>query len=541
MLPDRRFQWVNQGDPVSARQAKRHSARESRRAQRSRAIQEYLQQQQPKVQAPPGLGPVEGQTRARHQQPHDLDIVELGDSPSSQDSGHGSARPVAPKSEKVIELNKGTPFHPYQCAQQGVTIRRPRPIRNLSSYQADMFPVPLDHRGQYLCHHFLRVMPSLIQNVKESVSNKEILNPLSMLGPTSFRCIVLVVASMHIARLHGLPNSESTESLFHKTKAIQLIHSQLSAAKTDAAGAANEMIAAVLGLAYSENQFGEERMTLLHMKAAMRMVRLRGGHEVLDELPILSMFVNWVMTDMVSPLCFADLPTLSSRISTHGRARPGRSGVPDPSTKYTDLEDFLNFLLNAEILSLLHRRLSPNMNPVHRAIFRSGTTFHYLLSQNIAYKGWDADRNCRVALNLQMNALILTTVTLWNYRDSPATCDAFLKELNRRAIEEDLDISFATGIFLGRMWAIEYEGDKFAINPQAQTEKRMWYAGRMLKVARVLSQETFSRVLHALLAFLMMEQDATDIISATDGMDWRMNIREEVLSQHAKDSADSEP
>src|SRR5271154_4409839 len=99
------------------------------------------------------------------------------------------------------------------------------------------------------------------------------------------------------------------------------------------------------------------------------------------------MFVNWVITDMVSPICFADLPTLSSRTSTHRYGKLGQSGVPDLSMKYADAEDFLSFFLNTEILSLQHGDLPQNMNPVRRTIFRSGTTFHTLLSQNIAYKG----------------------------------------------------------------------------------------------------------------------------------------------------------
>lgn len=516
---ERRSNWVDQANQPSNRSTRRHAAREGQRAKRLRGILNHQQRVGDSKDDPnPKEGPVS-------QTPE----IPEGNSrrPSRDDSGYDSESGSSTESEKTVALIASSPIAPSSL----------NALSSLRKNQLGNLPVLLNARGDYLLDHFISVMPLLLQNVKESASNKMVLNPLSLLGPISFRSIVLVAASMHVAKLHGL--KDSVESLQHKSQVMHMIHSGLDG-NSAVGGATNEMIAAVLGLAYDENQFGAEEMTLLHMKAAMRMVRMRGGQDALDEFPILSMFVNWVNTDMVSPLRFDDLPALSTVPLRH---EPSSSGLPDPSTKDTDLRDFIDFLFNAEVLYLLHRHVHPDSNPIRRRVFGSDTTFHHLLTKNVAYKGWDDNRNFYVARNLQMHALILITTTLWNYRESATACDCFLKTLHMKAIEADLDVSLATGILIGIMWKIEFDGDEFAgedcirLNPLR--EKRIWYASRLLRVARVLSRPSFDNVHHALTSLLEMDEGAIDLVAGNNAGDWRMELRREILSQDAESKMDS--
>jgi hypothetical protein len=200
-----------------------------------------------------------------------------------------------------------------------------------------------------------------------------------------------------------------------------------------------------------------------------------------------------------------------------------------------NLEDFIDFLSNAELLSLARQNKRHQL--WRKALFQPGSTIYRVCQLPPQYDAWETDL---VPVYTRLAALMHINAALWEYKDSPISHDQYLGALDRILIDGDFATSLSIGFFVYSMMKLDYdevERNYSNSSPTEEPEKRSWFVARILRVCKLLGKPSMIKVHRALLGFL----ESSSIVSIEDlglSENWTDKLRLEIISSR---SASAEP
>jgi hypothetical protein len=256
----------------------------------------------------------------------------------------------------------------------------------------------------------------------------------------------------------------------------------------------------------------------LHMRAAMQMIRHRGGPAALQHNPRLTMLAN----------CYDyRMPGYSgSDLSLSFKNYPADtfSHIPNPTLTTLAIaeltmatEEFIGFLRSIEHLSLVQRSSShANLLPRRHFVFQPRTSLHAIIASPPAPRRSIAGYQHQVTYGLSL--LLHLNAALWDFRRSPDLSERFLKELSLRIVGNELDTYVSAEALAQLLLRPTSDPDM----RQAHFD-RLWFVGRMIKVAKRLSLKSWLKLRGMLIGFLTFE----DMPSF---FDWEDEFRAEVLA-----------
>jgi hypothetical protein len=204
---------------------------------------------------------------------------------------------------------------------------------------------------------------------------------------------------------------------------------------------------------------------------------------------------------------------------------------------HSDIEDFITFLASAQSLSLQHARIGPATMPRRHSMEPSCPVYQLLLSP-IDFGGRDTKR---VTIHTRLAALIYIHAILWDYRCSPALCERFMQHFQTSIAEQDIERNLSIVLLVWILLKMDADDVMpplpasllpHAINLNDERnpdERRPWYVARMLRIAKLLSTQTWAKVNDALLGLLDMSRDGQPLLQQKLGGQWKERIRKEIL------------
>jgi len=208
-------------------------------------------------------------------------------------------------------------------------------------------------------------------------------------------------------------------------------------------------------------------------------------------------------------------------------------------------EEFINFLNRCEQLAHRQRMSLPRNNaPTRHSAFQDGCILHRILAsppgKRFTESGSRKQFIARLASTMMLNA------ALWDYRSSISRTEAFLKSLIMKVLDSEVDMSGSVEALLQILLACQ-DGfndelpEHFDTSPHQPHQSqdapdfsqysstatspfaRPWFVGRMLKIAKRLSLDSWLRVNDLLFSYLTLETQDPVIPS------WESELRSEIL------------
>jgi hypothetical protein len=235
-------------------------------------------------------------------------------------------------------------------------------------------------------------------------------------------------------------------------------------------------------------------------------------------------------------------------------------------------EEFIDFLKRSEQLAINQRRhFDKTMMPARFTSFRHPAILYQILAAPPGAR-FSTSGN-RKQLVARMVALMMLNAALWDYRYTLNHSESFLKRLEQDSVDSEVDMSGSVEALLQIMLdcrdarglrvgtgASDYSGhssdsyfppvppslssssssspsplsfpeyqeipDFTQYSPTAKNPyARPWFAGRMLKIAKRLSPESWTRVTDILFSCLTMR-----VAEPTPMSSWENKLRREILS-----------
>ncbi|KAE8386634.1 hypothetical protein BDV23DRAFT_162960 [Aspergillus alliaceus] len=498
-------------------------------------------------------------------QPHGYPLWPLDKyAPGSQSSGSESSS-LSPWSS--------TPTSPSDIMLSPKTI--------LSAARTDPFntlPMELDAEGQRLFDFYVNEMPacSYGNHFRSSKAHNwytAVFVPEGMKGAVAFQNTILVHAANTWAWVR---NEEETDyTLVHRNRAISMLRDHMTNNPGDISDVAIIACLSAAGLEDFDPRPGHKQISWVHMRAAREMIRARGGPAAFENTR-LGMLINWQdyilsgyetngpsfffeYNPPVKPFtgqgqwqgpvtrAFNVAPPPPSRplISPGNTLSP--SGLSGYSLSFSSPEDeirhqcdeFFDFLKRCEQLSVYHRANPGKASaPMRYTAFQGTSLLNNILAAPPGLR-FTASGN-RKQFVARLVALIMLNAGLWDYRLSAQHTDTFLWTLEQAVLASEVETSGSVEALLQIMLECNdgvAPADTFSIplgtqgmpdfaqySPTAKTQYgRPWFAGRMLKVAKRLSLNSWMIVHDFLFSCLTLHLE-------TSVSFWERDLRQEILS-----------
>lgn len=201
-------------------------------------------------------------------------------------------------------------------------------------------------------------------------------------------------------------------------------------------------------------------------------------------------------------------------------------------------EEFLDFLRRCEQLAL-YQQDNPETCDLsrHTAVEQTSILYQILTAPSGARFTASGDRKQMVA---RMTALIILNAGLWDYRYTPIRAGTFLKTLERAMIDSEVSMSGSVEAILQILLECnDGSTDGYGTASPAFSEQlpdftqygattgspsaRPWFAGRMLKVAKRLSADSWHRINDFLFSCLTLQ------VHEPTAYLWENGLRREIL------------
>lgn len=396
----------------------------------------------------------------------------------------------------------------------------PNPQTVLSAARTDPFdtlPLHLNRNDHALFDFYVNVMPACSYGFHTRSKNAhnwytEVFVKEAMKAPVCFQNTVLVHAANTQAWVQG--RTETQLSIYHRARAIHMLKTHFQKHPADNSDPA---ISATLSAAAVEDfdpRPERKEISWIHMRAAMHMIRNRGGPSAFQGSRRMAMLINW------SDYIFAGYQTRGpsfffdhdSSISSMGHDA-GAIGVQEIREQCDEL---VTFLRNTEHLALVQKlRFDKTNAPRRYSAFWQGAPLHRLLSSppglRYSHPGGRKQIISRLAALLSINA------AFWAYRHSTELSERFLKELTIQVLDSELDIHLSIEALIQMLLG----GSR---DPALQDPDRPWFVGRMLKIAKRLSRASWAKLNDILLGFLALEDNFGPVMFS-----WEDELKREIL------------
>ncbi|KAL1965386.1 hypothetical protein VTN77DRAFT_5823 [Rasamsonia byssochlamydoides] len=449
----------------------------------------------------------------------------------------------------------------------------------------DTLPLQLSLEDQHLFDFYVNEMPacsygSHFRTKKAHNWYAEVFVPEAMKGAVTFVNTVLVHAANTWAWVHN--ETETRSTLLHRQRAISMLKDHMSKFPDDVSDNAITACMSAAALEDFDPRPGRKEISWIHMRQARRMIRDRGGPAAFENTK-LAMLINWqdyilagYETDgpsfyfehnpSFSELAAHVFPALSSAApfisslpsppSSTSSASPGRT--PSPCSRSAvrhgrfplsprqevrlQCEEFIDFLNRCEQLAHRQRLSLPKSSaPTRHSAFQDGNILHQILAappgQRFTASGNRKQFISRLASTMMLNA------ALWDYRSSIPRTEAFLKSLVRKVLDSEVDMSGSVEALLQILLACKdgFDDDESSehrhflpglqdtpdfsqYSPTATSPfARPWFVGRMLKIAKRLSLDSWLRVNGLLFSCLTLQ--VQDLVMPS----WESELRHEIL------------
>ncbi|KAG5296676.1 sigma-70 region 2 family protein [Histoplasma ohiense] len=429
----------------------------------------------------------------------------------------------------------------------------PAPQTHLSAARTDPFdslPISLDEEGKILFDFYANVMPSCSYGFHTRSPNAhnwylQVFIPEAMKGDITFQNTILVHAANTQAWVKGL--SETRAALTHRGRGIEMLRKHFEKHPADISDAA---ISATLSCAAVEDfdpRPERKPISWIHMRAAMQMIRARGGPAAFQQNQRMAMLINWqdyilAGYETKGPSFFyAHIPVyVQNQNPSDQTLSKGDQSFTPLDEIHTQCEEFLSFLHRCERLSLTQKSSHAVFNaliPSRYSAFQPDTLLFRILSSppGIRY----SIPGERKQIISRLAALITINVALWDYRNLPHKIETFLNGLQTKLLTSEVDVSSSVEALLQILLACD---DSFGLvsddseplglplrksaMPAAAPvpSERPWFVGRMLKIAKRLGRSSWERLNDSLLSFLTLTAETPKLPS------WETELRHEILT-----------
>ncbi|KAJ5644787.1 hypothetical protein N7507_010798 [Penicillium longicatenatum] len=462
--------------------------------------------------------------------------------------------------------------------------RSPRTI--MSAARTDPFnslPLELDLDGQRLFDFYVNDMPacsygSHFRSPKAHNWYTSVFVPEGMKGAVAFQNTILVHAANTWAWVRN--EAETTDTLLHRDRAVSMLREHLTKNPRDNSDVAIISCLSAAALEDFDPRPGHKEISWVHMRAAREMIRSRGGPAAFAHTR-LGMLINWqdyilsgyethgpsFSFDHPPPITtlppdptpaqpsdnIASMPSppssTSSALSETSPCVEPPSNCRQISTTYPmdeirlHCEEFLDFLRRCEQLAL-YQKDNPESCDASRHTAVSGTSqlFQILAAPPGSRFTSSGDRKQMVA---RLTALMMLNAAFWDYRYTPLHAGNFLRTLDQALIDSEVSMSGSVEAILQILlacndgytpeWVTRPDGtispaaseltpDFTQYSPTATSPSaRPWFAGRMLKIAKRLSADSWYRINDFLFScFTMTLLEPVAYI-------WETDLRREIL------------
>ncbi|PWY84467.1 sigma-70 region 2 family protein [Aspergillus sclerotioniger CBS 115572] len=440
----------------------------------------------------------------------------------------------------------------------------------LSAARTDPFnslPLELDLEGQRLFDFYVNEMPacSYGNHFRSSKAHNwytAVFVPEGMKGPVAFQNTILVHAANTWVWVRDEEPDET--ALYHRDRAITMLREHRERNPGDISDEAIIACLSAAGLEDFDPRPGHKQISWLHMRAAREMIRARGGPSAFENTR-LGMLINWqdyilsgYETEGPSFFFEYDSPTSPQMtVPYYGQLNPNlisASGIAPYTMSFTEhhplspceeihnqCNEFINFLKRCEQLAVHQRKtLDLAMAPVRLTAFRQNSLLYQILAAPPGLR-FTASGN-RKQFVARLVALVMLNSGLWDYRSSVLYSEAFLRGLEQAVLDSEVNMSGSVEALLQIMLECDDASIKIPdtmcylplhggnpdftqYSPTAQTPySRPWFAGRMLKVAKRLSFDTWMNVNYFLFSCLTLHPGIPSVSV------WETDLRQEILN-----------
>ncbi|KAE8146355.1 hypothetical protein BDV25DRAFT_162647 [Aspergillus avenaceus] len=444
----------------------------------------------------------------------------------------------------------------------------------LSAARTDPFnalPMDLDAEGHRFFDFYVNEMPACsygthFRSAKAHNWYTAVFVPMGMKGAVAFQNTILVHAANTWAWVR---NEEETDyTLVHRNRSISMLRDHMERNPGDISDVAIIACLSAAGLEDFDPRPGRKEISWVHMRAAREMIRARGG-PVAFENTRLGMLINWQdyilsgyetnglsfffelnpsvahsskeQTLQQDPIKYAlqlapAVPSLSTWHAASSRTRgftPLSFLSPEDEIQH-QCNEFIHFLQRSEQLCIHHKtRLNVSLAPMRHVAFQETSLLHSILAAPPGLR-FTASGN-RKQFVARLVALIMLNAALWDYRYSLPHSETFLWSLEQAVLASEVNTSGSVEALLQIMLecndgieTVSQEGDGgpdfTQYSPTAKSPYgRPWFAGRMLKVAKRLSLNSWMIVHDFLFSCLTMQPQTSVSL-------WEGELRREVLS-----------
>ncbi|QKX56696.1 uncharacterized protein TRUGW13939_03802 [Talaromyces rugulosus] len=440
----------------------------------------------------------------------------------------------------------------------------------------DTMPLQLTTQDQHLFDFYVHEMPSCSYGDHfrtRSAHNwyTEVFVPEAMKGPLTFVNTVLVHAANTQAWLRN--QTETAETLFYRQRAITMLTEHMLKYPHDISDNAITACMSAAALEDFDPRPERKEISWIHMRQARKMIRKRGGPAAFENTK-LAMLINWqdyilagyeteegsgsfhfesdlvspvtngsLMPSLPSPPCSVSSPTIDCTSSVNSARLTNTSS--EPEIKF-QCEEFLNFLSRCEHLAVSQKSTLPATAAPYRHTVFQPTSFlgQILASPNAKRMTASGDRKQFIA---RLASVMTLNAALWDYRSSVQRAEAFLDHIVSKVLDSEVNMSSSVEALLQILlscqdFPTDISGNPFSFNslglwqddlelpdysqysPSAMSPSaRPWFIGRMLKVAKRLSLDSWVRVNEFLFSCLTLQTNEPSLHL------WENDLRHEIL------------
>ncbi|KAJ6093209.1 hypothetical protein N7486_008498 [Penicillium sp. IBT 16267x] len=502
-------------------------------------------------------------------------MPETQGNPSIPDSVHIDPRNAASFHSSSSSSALSTPWEVARSPRTIMSAARTDPFNSL--------PMELDLDGQRLFDFYVNDMPacsygSHFRSPKAHNWYTSVFVPEGMKGAVAFQNTILVHAANTWAWVRN--EAETTDTLLHRDRAVSMLREHLTKNPRDNSDVAIISCLSAAALEDFDPRPGHKETSWVHMRAAREMIRSRGGPAAFAHTR-LGMLINWqdyILSGYEThgpsfsfehPPPIATLPpdptpsqpsdnitSMPSPPSSTSSALSETSPCVEPpstslqiSTTYPmdeirlHYEIFLDFLRRCEQLALYQKDNPESCDSSrHTAVSRTSQLFQILAAPPGSRFTSSGDRKQMVA---RLTALMMLNAAFWDYRYTPLHAGNFLRTLDQALTDSEVSMSGSVEAILQILlacndgyipqWVTGPDGtispalseltpDFTQYSPSATSPSaRPWFAGRMLKIAKRLSADSWYRVNDFLFSCLTMQ------LSEPVAYMWEADLRREIL------------
>lgn len=414
----------------------------------------------------------------------------------------------------------------------------------------------------------------------------EVFVPEAMKGALTFVNTILVHAANTWAWVHNQTETRST--LLHRQRAISMLRDHMTKFPHDISDNAITACMSAAALEDFDPRPERKEISWIHMRQARRMIRDRGGPAAFENTklamlinwqdyilagyetdgpsfyyehnPSFSRLASDVIPALRSSAAAASFVTsLPSPPNSTSSVSPGRT--PSPCSRSAAVrhssrfplsprqevqlqcEEFIDFLNRCEQLAHRQRASLPKSSaPTRHSAFQEGCILHRILASPPGRR-FTATGN-RKQFIARLASSMMISAALWDYRSSIPRTEAFLQSLERRVLDSEVDMSGSVEALLQILLAckdgfpedesgsstpyieLQHDAPDFSqYSPTATSPfARPWFVGRMLKIAKRLSLESWMNVSSLLFSCLTLQIQGPPVMPS-----WESELRREIL------------